>query len=111
MTFASDVPGFDDADLPTGKREGVSPPASGLWLTRLGNHFLPGPLNLNAIKLRPVGRTMHRVARRWEIGERKVRAHLDNAIAQRLKGRFGASNRRLQAFSPMALAPLGYEMG
>ena len=111
MTFVSDVPEINGADLPTGKREGVSPPASGLWLMRLGNHFLPGPLNPNATsRLRPIGRALHSIARRWKIGDRKARAHLDRAIAQRLKGRFGASNRRLQAFCPVALAPLGYEM-
>lgn len=92
-------------------REGISPPASGMFLLRGGNLFCDGPLNPNAIRsLEWLGRLMHRAAYRWTVGERAAQDRLKRTISAHMTGKFGESNRVLQRYCPLDLAQLGYEM-
>ncbi len=92
-------------------REGVSPPASGMFLLRAGNLFCDGPLNPNAVRsLEWLGSLMHRAAYRWTLGEKGAQERLKRAISAHMSGKFGETNRLLQRYCPVDLALLGYEM-
>lgn len=100
-----------DLSIEDRPREGVSPPASGMPLLRTANLFREGPLNPNAVRaMRSLGDFLHRMAYQWKLGDKAARKKLADAISGRLSGQFGESNRILQGYCPVDLAPLGYEM-
>ena len=90
---------------------GVSPPASGIGLLRIANVFQRSPLNPEAMTTFGfLGGPVHRLAYRWTLGNDAAEQRLNHAIRTRLAGHYGESNRRLQAFAPVDLGSLGYEI-
>jgi hypothetical protein len=90
---------------------GVSPPVSGIPILRIANMLRQSPLNPGSpSRLYGVGALIQSVGYRWTLGEAGAEKRIKQAIKDRLAGRYGASNRRLQAFAPVDLAALGYEM-
>lgn len=90
---------------------GVSPPVSGSWLLRIANAFRRSPLNPEAMStLGFLGGPIHRLAYRWTLGNKAATQRMDHAIRIRLAGHYGESNRRLQAFTPVDLGSMGYEI-
>jgi len=111
MKFAGGDGFGNGIEIEDRQRESVSPPASSVWLLRLGNLFREGPVNPNAIgSLNSMGNMMHSLAYSWKWGDKAAKKKMDAIIAKHMTGQFGASNRRLQAFCPVDLASLGYEM-
>lgn len=105
----ADLP--DDLAVDDRPREGVSPPASGMWLLRTANLFRAGPLSPNAVtSLSGVGQLLHRAAYRWTWGEKAAHKQLMDSISAHMAGKFGASNTVLQQYCPVDLRALGYEM-
>lgn len=89
---------------------GASPPTSGLPLLRMANLIRRTPVNPEAvIAFDPIGRLMHRAAYHFRVREKRARVRLDNAAHRLIDDRFRASNARLQRFSPVDLAQLGYD--
>jgi len=90
---------------------GVSPPASGVWLLRKSGSIRQGPLNPRAPGWQDAAGTMiERVAYRWTWGKERADQRLKQALNAKLTARYGASNKRLQQFTPVDLASLGYEI-
>lgn len=90
---------------------GVSPPVSGIPILRIANMLRQSPLNPGSpSRLYGIGALIQSVGYRWTLGEAGAEKRIRQAIKERLAGRYGASNRRLQAFAPVDLAGLGYEM-
>ena len=90
---------------------GTSPPASGIYLMRIGNLFRRTPLNPNAItSLSFVGDRLHSVAIRQKLGQQRAKEKMQRYIRKRFSGQFRESNKRLQAYTPADLAALGYEI-
>jgi len=111
MRFAGGKGFGTDIKIEDRPREGVSPPASGVWLLRAGNLFKSGPMNPNAIRsLHGLGSALHSAAYRWTWGKNAAKIKMGAIIAQHLEGKYGESNRRLQTYCPVDLAGLGYEM-
>lgn len=91
---------------------GQSPPASGIPLLRFANSFSQNPLNPRSrSRLAPLGKLIERAAYRWTFGEAEADRDIKQAIHSKLRHCYGASNARLQQYSPVELAPLGYELG
>lgn len=107
--------GLDEAmaesELQVASARGVSPPASGVPILRLANAFRntqlnPGPDSV----LSWGGEVLQALGYRWRLGKDSADAKMKATVKTILKGRYGASNARLQAFAPVDLAALGYEM-
>jgi hypothetical protein len=92
-------------------RRGVGAPPAAIPLLRFANRLRGGQVNVT--ELPPptafAGKMLARLASRrlWPSG---TTADLESAIKTRYAGAFAESNRRLQAFSPVDLRELGYEM-
>ena len=107
--------GLDEAkatsELKVASARGVSPPASGVPILRLANAFRntqlnPGPQSV----LSWAGEVLQAMGYRWRLGKDSADAKMKQTVKTILKGRYGQSNARLQAFAPVDLAALGYEM-
>lgn len=99
------------SELKVASARGVSPPASGVPILRLANAFRntqlnPGPESL----LSWGGEVLQAVGYRWRLGKDSADAKMKQTVKTILKGRYASSNARLQAFAPVDLAALGYEM-
>ncbi len=102
-----------EAELELGavSASGVSPPASGVALLRMSSPMRPGPFNPRSSGiLDPLGNLLERAAYRWTWGKARADARMNDAVAAKLTGHFGASNARLQQYAPVDLAALGYEI-
>lgn len=90
---------------------GISPPVSGIPILRIANALRQSPLNPGSPnRMNAVGNLIQSVGYRWTLGEARADKRIKQAIAARLAGRYGASNRALQHYAPVDLAALGYEM-
>ena len=91
-------------------RDNISPPGSSIPFLRAGNYFAAGPFNETGTV---PGRGLARVLRSIGYGQRLMFRNRDakvkRMIAGRFAGRYADSNRRLQAMTPVALGPLGYD--
>lgn len=102
-----------DVELELGavSARGVSPPASGVALLRMSSPLRPGPFNPRTSSiLDPLGNLAERAAYRWKWGKARADQRMKEAVKAKLAGRYGASNSRLQKFTPVDLGTLGYEM-
>jgi hypothetical protein len=90
---------------------GISPPVSGIPILRIANSLRQSPLNPGSPnRMNAVGNLIQSVGYRWTLGEARADRRIKQEIAARLAGRYGASNRGLQRFTPVDLNALGYEM-
>lgn len=107
--------GLDEAkaesEFRVASARGVSPPASGVPILRLANAFRntqlnPGPESI----LSRGGEVLQAIGYRWRLGREGADRTMKQTVKSLLAGRYAASNARLQAFAPVDLAALGYEM-
>lgn len=99
-----------ERDLAQLSARGISPPVSGIPLLRMANTIGQSPFNPRSPSLlAPVGSLIERAGYRWTWGEARADRRIKQAIKAKLAGRYGPSNARLQHFTPVNLAELGYE--
>lgn len=89
----------------------ISPSPAGVPFLRLGNHFVPSAFNESGLgRIFALAGSVFR-----SLGYRKTpffggKAEEFRALIARHEGRYAASNARLQAYCPVDLSALGYEI-
>ena len=109
VSFASDGTRTDVSFPMADRKVGESPPASGLFLMRLGNAFFPSTMNPEAFAPKAIGRILQRAAYSWSFGKSGAARRLDAVVNDAINASdYARSNAVLQRFCPADLGELGY---
>lgn len=112
MDFVAIDPTTDPAEFDGRPEVGISPPVASIPVLRFANAlrnttFNPAPEG----SLSKLGNLIWSAAHRWSYGEQRAVERSQATIAAAMgHSRYAASNARLQAYCPVDLAELGYDV-